>query len=120
MMGYPGWMIAKWQEERAKNATTWKQMKDRDLTGLTVIFKKSPLIQGKYYFYFKEITPQRKGATMTYLANLAKSHIQREWVNKGYGGYNTFLTLNEKEYERMKSEVERLGGVVTLILSEEK
>ena len=97
-----------------------KLLIDRDLTGITVIFKKSPLIQGKYYFYFKEITPQRKGATMTYMANLAKSHIQREWINKGHGGCNTFLTLNEKEYERMKSEVERLGGVVTLILSEEK
>ena len=118
-MSYPGWMIAKWQKERLENQGPFKKMKDRDMTNVKVLFKKSDLIQKNYYYYFKDIEQPSDKITLNYIANLAgRRGVTKEWTYHGYGGYVPYLTLNEKEFNNMRSEVERLGGKIELIKEE--
>lgn len=109
-----GWQIAKINANREKKP--YKQMKDRNMNDVKVVFKKSPLIQNKYRsYYFVGIEQPSNKITMTYIANLGMSHIGKRWTHHGGGGYVEFLTLEESQFTRMKIEVERLGGTVELI-----
>lgn len=90
-------------------------MKDRDMTNVKVIFKKSDLIQGKVYYYFKDITQPSNKITMSYIASLGNTTPSREYVYKGCGGWNYFLTLNEEQFNKMQNEVTRLGGKVEIL-----
>ena len=114
-MSYPGWMIAKWQRERAENALPWKQMKDRNMEGCELKFK-TENIQGNNYYYLKEIVDSTGKITYDYVANLGgkKKRAPAEWSHHGYGGYVKYVTLDEQEFNRMKGEVERLKGRVTI------
>lgn len=116
-MSYPGWMIAKWQEERARNATPWKQMKDRNMTGVDVVFVKDSC-QGISY-YLKRIIDASDKITYDYIANLGgrKKRASSEWTHRGGGGWVKFVTLDEKEFVRMQGEVQRLGGKVIVFNS---
>lgn len=117
MMGYPGWMIAKWQEERARNATPWKQMKDRNMTGVEVVFLRDDCQSISYYL--QEIIDDSDKITYDYIANLGgrKKRACSEWTHHGGGGWVKFVTLDEKEFTRMQGEVQRLGGRVTVFNS---
>ena len=116
-MSYPGWMIAKWQEERARNAAPWKQMKDRNMTGVDVVFVKDNCQSISYYL--QEIIDASDKITYDYIANLGgrKKRASSEWTHHGGGGWVKFVTLDEKEFVRMQSEVQRLGGKVTVFSS---
>ena len=116
-MNYPGWMIAKWQKERARNATPWKQMKDRNMTGVDVVFLRDDC-QGTSY-YLKRIIDASDKITYDYIANLGgrKKRASSEWTHHGGGGWVKFVTLDEKEFVRMQGEVQRLGGKVTVFNS---
>ena len=110
-MGYKSWQIAKWNKEKANKASPYKQMKDRDMHNVEVLFKKGS--QDSYYF--KEINQLSNKVSMTYIANLSgRKGLSRYWTHHGGGGYVSYLTLKETEFEKMKTEVERLGGRVTL------
>ncbi len=89
-------------------------MKDRDMNNVEVVFKKSDLIQGKTYYYFKDIIQPSDKITMSYIANLGNTRPSREYVYKGCGGWNYFLTLDQEQFNTMKTNVERLGGKVIL------
>ena len=118
---YPYWQYVKWNKERLENQGPFKKMKDRDMKDVVVVFKRSSLIQNEYSYYYKEIKQPSDKITLNYIANLAgRRGVTKEWTYHGYGGYVPYLTLDEKEFNNMKSEVERLGGTVTLILSEGK
>ena len=110
-MGYKAWIIAKWNKHRAENAPEYKQMKDRDMTGVEVIFTKSP----RNDYYYKDIIQPSDKITMTYIANLGgRKGCNKYWTNHGYGGWIQYITFNQSEFDRMKAEVERLGGKVIL------
>lgn len=110
-MSYPGWMIAKWQRQRAENAKPYKQMKDRDMTGVEVVFRKDTFSN----YYYEDMKQPESKITLTYLANLAgRKGCSKYYSYHGYGGWVQFLTLNEKQFTRMKGEIERLGGEVIL------
>ena len=110
-MGRPGWMIAKWQKERVENQKPFKKMKDRDMTDVEVIFDANPY--GYYFNAIKKPLLHKVNITMNYIANLAgKRGISKYYSYHGYGGWVSYLSLNESEFQIMKSEVERLGGKV--------
>lgn len=114
-MAYKGWQIAKWKRERAEKALPYKQMKDRDMRNVEVVFKKSPLLQGKYYYYFEEIHQSGEKITMTYIANLGgMKGCSKYWTWHGYGGWIPFITFDEIQFNKMKTEVKRLGGIIIL------
>ena len=115
-MSYPGWMIAKWQEERAKNATPWKQMKDRNMNGVELRFVHG---EDDSYYYLKEIVDPSEKITYDYIANLGgrKKRACSEWTHHGGGGWVKYVTLDKKEFTRMQCEVQRLGGTITLYSS---
>lgn len=116
-MAYKGWQIAKWKKRKAENAPPYKQMKDRDMKDVKVIFT-SAVIQNTHYYYFKEIEQPSDKITMTYIANLGgRKGVNKYWTWHGYGGWIPYITFDEKEFSRMKTEVERLGG--KLLVKEE-
>lgn len=113
-MGYPGWQIAKWNKQRAENAPPYKQMKDRNMKDVEVVFT-SAVIQNKRYYYFKEIRQPSNKITMTYIANLGgRKGVNKYWTWHGYGGWISYVTFDEEEFNRMKVEVIRLGGSVKI------
>ena len=106
------WQIRKWNQQRGTNP--YQQMKDKDMTGVEVVFKKSNLPNHEYY-YFEEIHQPGKKITMTYIANLGgRKGVNRYWTWHGYGGWIPYITFDAKEFTRMKNEVERLGGSVII------
>ena len=108
-----GWQIAKINANRKKKP--YKQMKDRDMTGINVVFSQSKPIQGKVDYYFDHIEPSGTKITINYIANLAgKRGISKRWTFHGGGGYVPYLTLNEEEFIKMQDEVKRLGGQVLI------
>lgn len=115
-MGYPFWKYSKYKKE---NNNPFKQMKDRDMKGVVVVFRRSWLIQNSYSYYYEKIQQPSNTITLNYIANLAgRKGVTKYWTNHGIGGYIPYLTLGEEEYNRMKKEVERLGGKVELIIEQ--
>ena len=119
-MGYPGWQIAKWNRERLEKQGPFKKMKDRDMTGVTVVFRHYPNVDDCVDYYFEEIKQPSNKITLNYIANLAgRRGVNKRWTYHGGGGWIPFLTLykdkHKDEFKMMKDEVERLGGKVELI-----
>jgi len=91
-------------------------MKDRDMHNVKVNFK---LINNKYYHLMDIEQPEEK-ITTTYIANLAGTTAKREWCDKSMGGWMYFVPLlEEKEFNTLKANVERLGGKVLIVKREE-
>ena len=106
-----GWIYAKLNKHKAEHAAPYSQMKDRDMNGVEIIFTKSP----RNDYYYKDIIQPSNKITMTYIANLGgRKGVTKYWTNHGYGGWIPYITFNQKEFDRMKTEVERLGGRVTI------
>ena len=115
-MANPGWLIARWQKQRLQNAKPYKKMKDRDMTGVVVYFKRQDL---RSNFSFTDIEQPGDKITPTYIANLAgRKGMSRSKPYGLYGclyvGYDQYLELNEDEFYKMCREVNRLGGSVAL------
>lgn len=108
-----GWQMAKIISNKKKSP--YKQMKDRNMNGVIVYFTTNT-IQEKQYYYFKNIDQPNNTITLQYIANLGMAHIRKEYSYKGYGGWISYLTMNTEQFNRMKCEVERLGGKVEVIL----
>lgn len=111
-MAYPSWMIKKKYSER--NEKPFHKMKDRDMTGVEVVFE-CGAVQFQRYHKLLEIKQPSNKITMNYIANLAgRRGVNKYWTHHGGGGWVTYLTLGESEFDRVNKEIKRLGGKVSL------
>lgn len=110
-----GWQIAKINASRKKNP--YKQMKDRDMKDVEVIFRKHGNKPNNTYGLVRINQPSNK-ITYNYIANLGQTSIGKYWTHHGGGGWVTFVTMSEQHFTRMQTEVTRLGGKVTVVEEE--
>ena len=109
-----GWQIAKINASRKKKP--YKQMQDRDMTNVELIFSEHGDEYNRTYHLQEIKQPEKikRQITEHYIANLGQTTVGKYWTHHGWGGWITFVEMNVEHFNRMKSEVERLGGKIII------